>query len=175
MQFEINTTVEFFSRFMVNSLEADQLDHFKSVLATLLHQKFHLHWDVNYPQKGNAYRSLSIISGTMDPLVQSAAIEAGISNVSYYFPSELMIWVDPACVAYRTGDYGYITTIYEAQCAPQELVHYSSVQSSPTLSQASSATSSPSSSPSFTPRAYNSNIKDASARGAAFRSAILVN
>ncbi len=173
MQLEINTTIEFFSRFMANSLNADQLDHFKAVLATMLHQKFHMHWDVNNPQKGNAYRSLSIISGIMDPIVSSAASEAGIDNVSYYFPSELMLWVDPACVSYRTGDYGYITTIYEGHSS-QEFVHHSSP--SPTLSNASSATSSPSSSPSFTPRAYKSNIKDTNARAAAaFHSAILVN
>jgi hypothetical protein len=36
-----------------------------------------------------------------------------LNNFHSFFPSDLVVWVDPGCVSYRINDFGSITTIYE--------------------------------------------------------------
>ncbi|KAJ3135761.1 hypothetical protein HK101_004102 [Irineochytrium annulatum] len=67
------------------------------------------------------------VGGKIDSLIMAAAKHAKIDNVASFFPQDLVLWIDPNCVSYRTGsDHGHIMTLWEdrvASAAAQQLQH----------------------------------------------------
>jgi len=109
---EINSASEFICRYLYK-LEKDKIVIFKNQLIQLLSQKYNSHWDLSNPNKGGAFRSITIIDGRIDSIILAAAQKAGL-DVSSCFPSDLIIWCDPYNVSYRVGsDYNRICSIYD--------------------------------------------------------------
>ncbi|KAI9206742.1 uncharacterized protein BJ171DRAFT_579709 [Polychytrium aggregatum] len=101
-----------------STLSNESIVLFNKALVSLLIQKFKGHWDPNFPMRGNAYRSISVFNGVPDPLIEEAAHHASIPNIECFFPQELVLWIDPRCVSYRTGDFGPVVNIWEREELP---------------------------------------------------------
>ncbi|KAJ3056162.1 hypothetical protein HK097_007886 [Rhizophlyctis rosea] len=112
---EIDVATNFLTHYLPSSSPSDQRSLFHTALRTQLVNKFATSWDPLFPTRGNAYRAISILEGRMDPLILSAAEVANIptSDLSSSFPRELVLWTDPGSVAFRVGEYGFPTTIWE--------------------------------------------------------------
>ncbi|KAI9353305.1 hypothetical protein DFJ73DRAFT_597006, partial [Zopfochytrium polystomum] len=94
---------------------SDQATTFHSALLSALQHKLgSTTFDPARPTKGSAYRSLLFVGGRVDPVVAAAAAEAGIANIESFFPVDLVLWIDPFCVSYRTGsDHTPIVYLWE--------------------------------------------------------------
>jgi protein Tob/BTG len=109
MKNEIQTAVEFLVDLM-RGLPNDEAVAFKSSLANVLTSHYKDHWFPEKPCRGSAYRSIRVHQGRMDPLIESAGVDAGLA-VSFLIricPSDLTIWIDPNEVSYRFGEDGSI-------------------------------------------------------------------
>jgi len=129
MHNEINTAVEFIVRLLRSSeITVAQIEVFKASLKTSLSHKFASHWSPNEPMKGNAYRSILVTQGLIDPVLAQSAKAAGLASLNKrWFPSELIIWIDPLDVTYRIGDHGSVAAL------PIELSATKSLQSTSVL------------------------------------------
>jgi protein Tob/BTG len=74
------------------------------------------HWFPEHPYKGSAFRCIRIVKKRVDPVVTTAASEAGIAEcrLQEVLPSELTLWVDPNDVSYRFGEDGSIGVVPES-------------------------------------------------------------
>ena len=134
MKEEVHCACEFFSKM----LESKRLPHqfasqFRTRLEELLSERFQNHWDTKNPSKGSAYRCIRINS-KMDPIVQEAARETGLQDISKYLPAEFTMWIDPRDVSYRFGEDGSICS------CPLDFMITRSEWSSSTTSTVSSST-----------------------------------
>jgi len=110
---EITVEVDFIIRLLSScKLDNDQKNIFHSTLLCSLSEKFSAHWDPSQPLKGNAYRSILITEGFVDPVILKSASMAGLSGIDKrWFPSELIIWIDPSEVTYRIGEKGSVANL----------------------------------------------------------------
>jgi len=125
---EINTAVEFIIRLLRSSgVTSAQTEAFKASLKASLSRKFASHWSPNEPMKGNAYRSILVTQGFIDPVLTQSAKAAGLVSLDKrWFPSELIIWIDPLEVTYRIGDYGSVAALPIEHSLPKTLPSTSS-------------------------------------------------
>jgi len=102
--------VNFLTRLISSSSTTSaQRSSFHSALLASLISKFSAHWDPNQPLRGNAYRSILIAEGFIDPILIQAALISGLNGIDKrWFPSDLIIWIDPNEVTYRFGEMGSI-------------------------------------------------------------------
>lgn len=108
MKEEVHCACEFFSKMLENKRLPHQFaSQFRTRLEELLSERFKNHWDTRNPSKGSAYRCIRINS-KMDPIVQEAARETGLQDISKYLPAEFTMWIDPRDVSYRFGEDGSI-------------------------------------------------------------------
>lgn len=100
-------------------VSTDTATLFHDALAVLLTEKLEkLSWDINYPLKGCASRSLMCLGGKVDPVIREAAQSVGLHDVDLFFPMDLVLWIDPNSVSYRTGnDHTPIILIWEDRSA----------------------------------------------------------
>ncbi|KAJ3025574.1 UNVERIFIED_CONTAM: dipeptidase 1 (renal) [Siphonaria sp. JEL0065] len=90
----------------------DQAAGFSRAVTGHLLARMKGHWHTDNPQKGSAYRALSIINGKADVSLLHAAGTVDIRNLGYYFPTNITFWIDPGCVSFRIGDSGSIANIW---------------------------------------------------------------
>lgn len=109
MRNEIQRAVDFLVD-LIRGLALDEAVAFKSSLANVLTSHYKDHWFPEKPCRGSAYRCIRVHQGRMDPLIESAGIEAGLA-LSFLIrncPRDLTIWIDPNEVSYRFGEDGSI-------------------------------------------------------------------
>lgn len=115
MRQEVFSAVSFLSGLLRHrkALTPDELDRFSSCLFNVLTTRYSNHWFPEHPFKGSAFRCIRIVKRTLDPVVVSAAVEAGIaeSRLQQLLPNELTLWVDPDEVSYRFGEDGSIGVV----------------------------------------------------------------
>ncbi|KAI8855320.1 hypothetical protein BC829DRAFT_5115 [Chytridium lagenaria] len=65
--------------------------------------------------KGSAFRAIFCSGGKVDPVLSLAANHAGMGSADTFFAHhDLVLWIDPNCVSYRSGsDHGPIITVWE--------------------------------------------------------------
>lgn len=123
MRQEIFSAVSFLSGLLRHrkALSPDELDRFSSCLFEVLTTRYSNHWFPKHPFKGSAFRCIRIVNRTLDPVVVSAAVEAGIveTRLQELLPSELTLWVDPDEVSYRFGEDGSIGVVEVSANAPR--------------------------------------------------------
>lgn len=129
MRNEIQTAVEFLVD-LIRGLKHDEAVAFKSSLANVLTSHYKDHWFPEKPCRGSAYRCIRVHQGRVDPLIESAGVDAGLA-LSFLIgncPRDLTIWIDPNEVSYRFGEDGSIGvfSIQQAQQQPTPVVESSS-------------------------------------------------
>jgi hypothetical protein len=79
----------------------------------VLMTRYSNHWFPQSPCKGSAFRCIRIVKRILDPVVVTAAANAGIAEtrLQELLPSELTLWVDPNEVSYRFGEDGSIGVV----------------------------------------------------------------
>jgi len=147
MIYEIATAIEFIGKLVEKMLSPDQLSKFGERLTELLCEKYSSHWDPQQPLRGNAYRSIMVTKGFIDPILLLSAKHAGVTFDPRWIPSDFIIWIDPNEVTYRIGDCGsvaFLPLVYATK-APLKPIP---VSSSPAMcSTNASLSSSPTSLP----------------------------
>ena len=113
MHTEISKAAEFLAKLLPSTITEASRDRFRQILCLNFRQKFESHWNPENPMIGNAYRSILIHNGMIDPLLLNAAEQAGITNIARSLPLDFVIWIDPFNVSYRIGERGSICTLYE--------------------------------------------------------------
>ncbi|KAJ9060707.1 hypothetical protein DSO57_1010769 [Entomophthora muscae] len=117
MEIEITNAFDLILR-MINAptlLTEPQISAWKSAFVGELTKRFSDHWLPESPFQGNAYRSLTVLNGEVDPVLLETCQLAGIpaSILKNSLPKELVIWVDPYVVSYRTGDQSPVISFWE--------------------------------------------------------------
>ena len=104
MKDEIAAAVVFLSQLLRKnqSLPCDQVDQFQNHLSACLLERFKDHWYSTRPSKGQGYRCIRINdTEPIDPVLENAAKNSGLSYRDLGLPNELTLWVDPAEVTCR--------------------------------------------------------------------------
>lgn len=116
MQLEIDVATNFLLSFAYSKLPRAQADAFKRELTRTLLNLYSGHWYPNNPNRGSAYRSLSV-NDRIDPSIQTAAESSGINTIKLreHLPKNMTMWIDPYEVSYRIGERGEITTLWQQQ------------------------------------------------------------
>ena len=106
MEIELRIAVEFLLSFVVNKFDVRGTEGFVKTLIKLLKEKFEGHWYPDHPNKGSAYRCISLCH-QLDSVLIKAALETGfdVKLLEQSLPSRLDVWVDPKEVSYRIGNY----------------------------------------------------------------------
>lgn len=119
---EIKHTAEYLTRFIKPpNYTPEQIKTFQTHIITKLtnNKAFQQTWNERKPWIGNAARCITVATDKM-------FTQSPLGDVSDIFPTGLVIWVDPFCVAYRVGDYGKCVSIWENKEAMEELMAASS-------------------------------------------------
>lgn len=77
-----------------------------------------------FPSKGSAFRCIRINGETSEPLIEKAAINCGLTQLTIrrLLPAELTLWIDPNTVSYRIGENGSISVLYDGnRSSPSDL------------------------------------------------------
>jgi protein Tob/BTG len=121
MLLEVKAAVNFLGKLLngTGRVGRESVELFKNSLERHLQQYYAGHWFPESPLKGSGYRCIRI-NHMIDPILDRAASESGISNVLSYFPNELTMWVDPCDVSYRIGENGSVGRIYDAVHIPSK-------------------------------------------------------
>ncbi|XP_041362533.1 protein Tob1-like [Gigantopelta aegis] len=114
MHVEVSVAFNFVISYLYNKLPRRRVDMFGQELKTGLQKKFEGHWYPDKPFKGSAFRCIRVNGEKMDPVIITAAFNAGldIEEVKGYLPAELTLWIDPSEVSYRIGEKGPIRILY---------------------------------------------------------------
>lgn len=113
MSSEISIASEFIAQYLPNHFTPEQIDSFRLSLEDLMLNKFQPSWDPEMPIRGSAFRAINVIDSKIDPILILAATEAGIELHCDFFPTSLVVFVDPLSVSYRIGDYGYPKVVFD--------------------------------------------------------------
>lgn len=114
MKQEIHVAAVFLSSFVQES----ERDTFSQVLEEELERKLQGHsWDINLPEIGQAFRAVKILQKP-DTTLSKVSSRTGIPLEN--FPSELILWIDPNCVSYRTFN-NYVHTLYDPNVYGDEI------------------------------------------------------
>lgn len=112
MHSEVQAATAFLSQYLKHHPKSAEI---KKEIYRLLLDKYRNHWDSANPIRGNGYRALNFSTGTVDEILLKIAQKFSISDIQSLFPQDMVLWVDPSCVSYRVGDYGYVTVLYEGE------------------------------------------------------------
>jgi len=112
---EVSAAVNFLVNLLAGSgrISRECCDRFRDNIERKLKEFYTGHWFPELPHKGSGYRCIRI-NHSMDPLLDSAAVDSGIKDLISYLPNELTMWVDPFDVSYRFGENGSIGQVYGA-------------------------------------------------------------
>jgi len=129
MKAEVQSAADFVAQLLrvrqqVNSLSENQLHSFRGSLTSVLLEKYNNHWYENNPRKGSAFRCIRINGETSEPLIEKAAINCGLTQLTIrrLLPAELTLWIDPNTVSYRIGENGSISVLYDGnRSSPSDL------------------------------------------------------
>jgi len=112
LSLSIDAAVRWWGDFLKKSLGLEILKKFENSLRENLIIKLKDHWYPELPFKGQGYRSVSLDKkGPCDPVLQKAAVSAGISEslVSFLKDVEsILIWIDPDVVVVRLCYTGFL-------------------------------------------------------------------
>ena len=105
METELRIAVEFLLSFVVKKFKIENTEGFVQSLINLLTKKFEGHWYPEHPNKGSAYRCISLCD-QLDGVLIKAAKESGLdaSLFENSLPKRLDLWIDPQEVSYRIGN-----------------------------------------------------------------------
>lgn len=80
-----------------------KLYNFKQNLINILYQRYKHMWFTDKPNKYSAYRCLRNSNNHIDISICEATRKSGIREITFqkYFPSEILIWIDPGEVYFR--------------------------------------------------------------------------
>jgi hypothetical protein len=92
---------------------------FRDALLNVWQTQFLNYWFPETPIRANALRAIDFIDGRIHPSLLKAVELCGIEMPEFKIPADLVIWIDPNCVAYRVGDNGYMTTLYDTENSVQ--------------------------------------------------------
>lgn len=114
MEVELRIAVEFLLSFVVKKFKIENTEGFIQSLMSLLIKKFEGHWYPEHPNKGSAYRCISLCD-QLDGVLIRAAKDSGLEVALFEesLPKRLDLWIDPHEVSYRIGQYGSVTQIYK--------------------------------------------------------------
>ena len=106
MEIELRIAIEFIISFAVKKFKLKNTEEFVESLVTLLTKKFEGHWYPEHPNKGSAYRCISLCD-QLDSILVKAAEESGldVKMLQLSLPSRLDVWIDPREVSYRIGNF----------------------------------------------------------------------
>lgn len=110
---EVETAAGFVAHNLLSAFRGDP-ETLSSALAKTLSKRYDGHWHPDQPERGSAFRCVSVQNGRLDPVLRDAAVMAGIKDIetmSRALPNDFSIWVDPGEVAVRIGDAGRIFTL----------------------------------------------------------------
>lgn len=146
MKDEVDSAIKFLLGFFKATVSEAGLEKFKQCLSKNMMEKYEHHWHPEKPQRGSAFRSITVDHDSIDPLISTSMQQSGLKESCLHgkFPKELSVWVDPMDVSYRFGDHGSVGILYSG-CATEDASGYDS--DSGTSSVSSSPSSSPCSSP----------------------------
>lgn len=119
MKIEVDSAAEFLANLLrvrqKIPVTDTQLRSFRGYMVAVLLEKYRDHWHPEFPLRGSAWRCIRI-NGKMDPLVEEAAVAAGLSTriLRKMLPNELTMWVDPDEVCYRIGENGSVCVLYDS-------------------------------------------------------------
>mmetsp|Transcript_34551 Transcript_34551/g.90497 ORF Transcript_34551/g.90497 Transcript_34551/m.90497 type:complete len:178 (-) Transcript_34551:1273-1806(-) len=105
---EISSTVSFLCSTM-KGLAAEQ-GRISATLEQIMSDRWAGHWHPENPERGSAYRCISITDGRLDPLLREACERAGVAaeTVGAALPTEFSVWTDPGQVSVRMGKSGSV-------------------------------------------------------------------
>ncbi|XP_059480461.1 protein Tob1 [Neocloeon triangulifer] len=145
MHVEIQVALNFVISYLYNKLPRRRVNLFGEELERALREKFNGHWYPEKPMRGSAYRCIKTGTGSVDPVLDTAARESGIpvQDILENLPQELAVWVDPGEVSYRIGEKGAVRILYNESMAQSAL----NASAAAAAAAAAAATSCGSSSP----------------------------
>eukprot|EP00794_Sanderia_malayensis_P009118 gene9118-10091_t len=113
MDVEIRIAVEFLLSFVVKKFQNIETKDFVDVLIKLLRERFQGHWYPQKPNKGSAYRCITL-NEQLDNVLVNAAAQSGFDTqlLKACLPLKLDLWIDPKEISYRIGEHGSVTQIY---------------------------------------------------------------
>eukprot|EP00127_Corallochytrium_limacisporum_P006851 Clim_evm66s236 gene=Clim_evmTU66s236 len=127
MQIEIATAANIICGFASNQLDEHTLSFLHRRLSEYLEEKYGMHWYLDDPDQGSAYRSLvccrdNVRSGSsfMDPVIHDVFVSCGLNPADFVgcFPDTMTVWVDPGSVSYKIGQNGSVCEVYSAPTSP---------------------------------------------------------
>lgn len=93
---------------------------FEKSLVDVLIKSYTGHWHAEVPDRGSAFRCVTIFQPEIDDRIAQAwkaacklsAMNLNLRKMLTTVPKELSVWVDPFAVAYRIGDFGSIADLW---------------------------------------------------------------
>eukprot|EP00035_Acanthoeca_spectabilis_P009727 m.171640 g.171640 ORF g.171640 m.171640 type:complete len:175 (-) comp14818_c0_seq3:2071-2595(-) len=81
-----------------------------TTLEQLMLDRWTGHWHPDEPERGSAYRCISVSGGRLDPLLRAACDKAGVDadSLCAVLPQDFTLWTDPGSVSVRMGPTGPI-------------------------------------------------------------------
>eukprot|EP00745_Piridium_sociabile_P008553 TRINITY_DN157848_c0_g1_i1.p1 TRINITY_DN157848_c0_g1~~TRINITY_DN157848_c0_g1_i1.p1 ORF type:complete len:201 (-),score=25.45 TRINITY_DN157848_c0_g1_i1:8-610(-) len=150
MKDEVSCATEFMVAFVqkAKGVPIVAVQKFQKCLAEHMTNKYRHHWHPQKPQRGSAYRSITIDHKAIDPLIIATLKDISLDrvlteNIIDKLPRELTLWVDPMDVSYRFGDHGSVGVLHKQAPAKQTIPDYASGVSSANSSASSSPCSRP--------------------------------
>ncbi|KAL2913682.1 transducer of ERBB2 [Polyrhizophydium stewartii] len=103
------------AKFLAAHANADHQEAFRVALCSALAERLAGHWYTDMPERGSAYRAVSVFAGSPDPLLRRAAAAAAMppAALAAALPADLTLWVDPFFVAYRQGEHGFVLPLWD--------------------------------------------------------------
>ena len=119
MHVEVSVALNFVISYLYNKLPRRRVDIFGDELQKQLKKKFEGHWYPEKPFKGSAFRCIRVSGVNMDPVMENAARDCGLSidEIKEYLPADLTLWIDPCEVSYRIGEKGQAKILYSDKAA----------------------------------------------------------
>ena len=108
---EVNFAVDYIIKSICN-IDREKIGIFKAHLLAMMIKSYTDHWNVEYPEKGQAYRAIVISSRLVDPIISNAAQLSNIL-IPFIFTSLYCIWIDPGSVSVRQDNFGFVSEIYK--------------------------------------------------------------
>lgn len=109
---EMEVAAGFLAQKLLNKYNGDTVAIRDAFIHTMS-KRYNGHWHPEQPERGNAFRCVSVSDGRLDPVLRETATMAGILDHSALveaLPSDFTLWVDPGEVSVRVGD-GAIWTL----------------------------------------------------------------
>eukprot|EP00040_Diaphanoeca_grandis_P013668 m.69074 g.69074 ORF g.69074 m.69074 type:complete len:173 (-) comp24046_c0_seq1:47-565(-) len=102
---EVQSAANFVAKRLLNDFDGDA-EALKHALLKVLTRRHDGHWHPDSPERGSAFRCVSVQDGHLDPVLRDAAKMAGVQDslVSKALPQNFTLWIDPGDVSVRIGE-----------------------------------------------------------------------